>query len=373
LRILHINSYYAASGSPGFYKNLYEAQIRQGLDITVFVPVSDELAPSKKEQFGEYSQVVKTHNPLDRYIFHLKHSKILKEARKRFVGKDFDIIHAHSLFSNGYVAWKLNKELGIPFVVAVRNTDVNTFFRFMPHLKGTAQKILCDVSRVIFINEPYKEFVIKKHVPEDKMEEISGKSVVIPNGIDKFWLANRNQKKGGRTDRGLKLLTVGQIVRNKNNLTVVKALEILINRGYNATYTIVGEQKDKKIYSALQEYPFVKCVPHKPKEELINYYRDADVFVLPSITETFGLVYAEAMTQGLPVIYSKGQGFDKQFEEGTVGFHVESRNAEEIADRIEDIISNYKTISENCVRLSDRFNWNEIAREYENLYRHCLE
>jgi len=81
------------------------------------------------------------------------------------------------------------------------------------------------------------------------------------------------------------------------------------------------------------------------------------------------LVYAEAMTQGLPVIYSKGQGFDRQFEEGTVGFHVESRNAEEIADRIEDIMTNYETISENCVRLSDRFNWSEIAKEYEEIYK----
>jgi glycosyltransferase involved in cell wall biosynthesis len=78
------------------------------------------------------------------------------------------------------------------------------------------------------------------------------------------------------------------------------------------------------------------------------------------------------MTQGLPVIYSKGQGFDRQFEEGTVGFHVESRNAEEIANRIEDIMINYKTISENCVRLSDRFNWSEIAREYQRLYEDCV-
>jgi glycosyltransferase involved in cell wall biosynthesis len=74
----------------------------------------------------------------------------------------------------------------------------------------------------------------------------------------------------------------------------------------------------------------------------------------------------------LPVIYSKGQGFDKQFEEGTVGFHVESRNAEEIADRIEEIITNYKAISENCVRLSDRFNWSEIAKEYQRLYEDCV-
>jgi len=78
------------------------------------------------------------------------------------------------------------------------------------------------------------------------------------------------------------------------------------------------------------------------------------------------------MTQGLPVIYSKGQGFDSQFEEGTVRIHVESRNAKEIADRIDDIMINYQTISGNCVRLSDRFNWSEIAREYQRLYEDCV-
>lgn len=371
MKVLHINSYYAASGSPGFYKNLYEVQIRQGLDITVFVPVPYNLDPAKKKQFGEYSQVVKTHNPMDRFMFHVKHAKILKEARRRFSDGNFDIIHAHSLFSNGYVAWKLSKQLGIPYVVAVRNTDVNTFFRYMLHLKGTARKILRDAGHVLFINEPYREFVIEEHVPVDQKKEISDKTLVIPNGIDKFWQANKNQNKQKRTDRGLKLLTVGQINRNKNNLTVAKAAEILINRGYDVTYTIVGEQKDKKIFRALQKYPFVKYVPPKPKEELINYYRAADVFVLPSITETFGLVYPEAMTQGLPVIYSKGQGFDGQFAEGTVGYHVDSKNEVEIADRIIDITGNYETISRNCIQLSGKFDWWKIAGEYERVYKDC--
>jgi len=44
---------------------------------------------------------------------------------------------------------------------------------------------------------------------------------------------------------------------------------------------------------------------------------------MPSITETFGLVYAEALSQGLPVLYTRGQGFDRQFEEGEVGYAVD--------------------------------------------------
>ena len=53
-----------------------------------------------------------------------------------------------------------------------------------------------------------------------------------------------------------------------------------------------------------------------------------------SIMETFGLVYAEAMSQGLPIIYTKGQGFDEQFDEGKVGYHADCFNIEEIVKRI---------------------------------------
>ena len=44
---------------------------------------------------------------------------------------------------------------------------------------------------------------------------------------------------------------------------------------------------------------------------------------MTSLGESFGLTYAEAMSQGVPVIYSKGQGFDGQFKEGVVGYHVD--------------------------------------------------
>jgi len=79
------------------------------------------------------------------------------------------------------------------------------------------------------------------------------------------------------------------------------------------------------------------------------------------------------MTQGLPVIYSKGQGFDGQFEEGTVGYHAASKNEEEIADRIIDIMGNYETISRNCIQLSGKFDWAKIAGKYGRVYQKCMK
>src|SRR5690606_22696545 len=101
-------------------------------------------------------------------------------------------------------------------------------------------------------------------------------------------------------------------------------------------------------FKRLVKYNFITY--HKPcsKEKLLELYRANDILVMPSKTETFGLVYAEAMSQGLPVIYSKGQGFDGQFKEGLIGYHVDCFDPVNIASSILKIVNNYEEMSSNC-------------------------
>ena len=94
---------------------------------------------------------------------------------------------------------------------------------------------------------------------------------------------------------------------------------------------------------------------------------------MPSFTETFGLVYAEAMSQALPVIYTKNQGFDAQFNEGTVGFHVDPHNKDEIVEKIIKIIDNYDAISNNCVKSVDKFDWRGITNRYTKIYEEIID
>lgn len=372
MRVLHINSYYAAGGRPTFYKHFYETLIAKGVETEVFVPVPREMQTAPEQEFGRYSHVVKTHNNRDRYFFFPKQKKITEEAKKRFADSSFDVIHAHSLFTNGYVANKLHHCFGIPYIVAVRNTDINVFFRYMPYLRSLGYKILLDAERVVFMNEPYRNNLVEKTLPEAYKEKIRGKAVVLPNGIDRFWLENRYSGKRSTPRRTLHLLTVGQLSKNKNQIIVVQASELLISRGFNVRYTIIGEVKDTAIFNKIKKHEFVEYIPPLTKEELLPYYCKADVFVLPSKTETFGLVYAEAMTQSLPVIYTRGQGFDRQFEEGTVGYHVDYRKPEEIADRIQDIVFNYGSIAQNCISLSGKYDWRIITKRYVEVYNKCI-
>ena len=365
MKILHINSYYSVSH---FYKNLYDKQIEKGLDIDVFVPVTSSIK-LKEADLGDYTTISLNHSKYDRYIFHLKHYKIYKDVESKYKIEDYSLVHAHSLFSNGYIAMKLKRDYGVPYVVAVRNTDVNLFFDRLPHLRRLGIKILKEAKAIVFLSKVYRDAVIQKYVPNKLKEEIYKKSSIIPNGINDFWFENIGTKKKTPDKDNIKLLHVGVVDKNKNIITTVKAIEILQQKGYNIEFTVVGRIKDKEIYNKIKDLHFVNYISPKPKEELIEIYRKSDIFVMPSITETFGLVYAEAMSQGIPIIYTRGQGFDGQFEEGVVGFSVRYNSVEEIAEKITIIMNNYRVISNNCTKIVKKFKWETIAQKYLVIYK----
>lgn len=367
MRILHICSYYVTSK---LYPKLFDSLQKIIEDVDVYVFISKEY--KIENQYPSNVYISKCYNKFDRYIFYLKHGKVLNDIKNTMDVKKYDIVHAHSLFSNGYIAHKLKQQYNIPYIVAVRNTDVNVFFSKMIHLRTIGVNIMRNAEKVIFISKPYKEYTIERFIPEKYKKEIKEKSIVIPNGIDEFWLKNKHRDRSNPENKKIKLIYVGRIDVNKNIDTTTRACEILIEQGYKVNYRVIGNIKDKKYHDFINKYPFIEYVPYCRKEELINHYRSADIFVMPSKHETFGLVYAEAMSQGLPVIYTRGQGFDGHFKEGEVGYPVQHDSAEEIVERIKDILANYEAISSRCIQKVDEFNWDEIAKKYCNIYENIL-
>ena len=244
----------------------------------------------------------------------------------------------------------------------------NIFFKKVPYLRKLGIKILKEAKEVVFLSEPYRNILLEKYLPNKLKEDIHNKSHIIPNGIDEFWFNNMEKEKSESFDSKINLLQVGVLNKNKNVTSTIQAIRLLQSRGYNIKFTVVGEIENNKIYKNIRELDFIKYVPPKTKEELIQIYRENAIFVMPSITETFGLVYAEAMSQGLPVIYTKEQGFDKQFEEGVVGYSVDCFNPEEISQNILGIIEKYNDISKNCIDLVKKFSWDRIIEEYFNIY-----
>ena len=169
-----------------------------------------------------------------------------------------------------------------------------------------------------------------------------------------------------------RLLYIGEITANKNLEETIAAAKILQKSGMDVSLRVVGQILDEKYRAMMEQESFIKYFDKCDQAGVLEHMRQSDLFVMPSHTETFGLVYAEAMSQGLPVLYTRGQGFDGQFPEGTVGYSVSDTDVTDLVEKIKMIITNYNEISSNCVKMVEKFDWNRIANIYENLYKHCI-
>lgn len=364
MKALHICPDYLGTA---VYENLFSSLQTVGIDSEVFTLIHKNKI-TNGESVGNLKIWDKQFSLIDRIIYFRKQRDIYKKICKEFSINDFKIVHAHTLFSAGFSAYLLSKKYGLPYIVALRNTDVNVFFRYMFHLRNLGRSIMYEAQSIIFISPSYRDFVLDIYIPNGNRQKIFDKSFVIPNGIDKFFLDNKFFAKRKIDKNLIKLIYFGEISANKNIETTIKSCKLLLEKGFSVKFTIVGEILDPKYKTIFANYPFIDSYPKCPKEQIILHLRCSDIFVMPSVYETFGLVYAEAMSQGLPIIYSKGQGFDGQFENSVVGYAVNCYDFRDIAQKVIDLYSNYQQVSERCVSLVDKFNWLSIAKEYKRLY-----
>ncbi len=358
IKVLHINCDYM--GSNPVHRTMLKTLSSFNIDNIVYVPTYKKIIISAKNIVAD-----QCFRKIDRVSFFWKQRKIKRSIVSRIDFEGIDCIHAYTLFTDGNIAYHINKKQKIPYIVAIRDTDINTFLKYKPYLKPLARKILKNSSRILFLSESYKN-KISELLYANKYP-YGAKTIIIPNGLDVFWL-NHVSKPKKLVPNSIKILYVGKINKRKNLLTTSRAIDILRKHGKRAEYNIVGKIEDEKIFNTLVEKDEVSYLGEKTKEELISIYKNNDIFVMPSTTETFGVVYAEAMSQGLPVIYSKNQGFDKQFKDGLVGYSTPSNDADKLANNIEKIIKNYSFISKNCSKLCKKFDWKLICKEYLDIY-----
>ena len=365
MKVLHINCNYIGTT---LHQIMVDKLENLGIKNNVFVPTYDRntsvIVPNNNVCISECFK------KWNRISFFYKQYKIINAIKKEYNIQDFDIIHAYTLFTDGNAARSLSKKYG---VVAVRNTDLNAFFKYRPYLRNRGIDILFDARAVFFLSNAYKKQLFEKYIPRDMQQIINNKSYIIPNGIDEFWIKNKPDKSQIKeiNSKKVKLIYAGKIDKNKNIPTVQEAVNLLNDEGYDVSLTVVGKVVDKKIFSKINNNQYTRYIPAQTKENLLSTYRQHDIFVMPSFTESFGLVYAEAMSQGLPVIYSKGQGFDGQFEEGLAGYSVDAYSSVSVKDKIEKLI-NKKINSENIIKLSEKFNWNDITVRYSDIYKKIL-
>lgn len=271
---------------------------------------------------------------------------------------------AHTLWSDGFCTYLLNKLLSTPYTLVVRGTDMNVFLPKLPHYRWIIKKVIKNSTNLIFLSPVYEKRFIECY---PNLYKVANHVSVIPNGIDQFWFDNKLKINNHRNNQ---VCFVGRFEsRVKNIKGVYEACLLAREKVTDLVLVLIGgnETQLKEILgiNELPQWVDVKGFV-KDKTIICETYRESRIFLMPSFSETFGLVYLEAFSQGCAVIYTKNEGFDGFFENEQFAIHVSPNNYEEIANSICDLIDEYssgipvKIISKHLQRVE----WGQIAERY---------
>lgn len=371
MKILHIASQY--NGSKVYERLTNSIDNIAGNYQYIYIPTRKEI--DKKENKGNISYYDNvTYNSIDRILYYSRLIKTSSSIEKDIEIKKMDVIHAHTLFADGGVAYRLNKKYHVPYIVAIRSTDVREYIKKMPHAKLYMNKILKNASKIVFISPSLKK-ELGEHLDNNTKEMVENKTVILPNGIDNYWHDNYNIAKEYIKKRNeINFIQVSELDLNKNLYASIDVIKCLNQNGISAKLTVIGTGREEERYKDyVKESNMEKNILFvgyiKEKEKLKELYRKNDIFIMLSKRETFGLVYIEAMSQGLPIIYTRGTGIDKYFNDGEVGYSLSIDKTNEIMQVIPKILKNYKEMSFRCVEQSKNFKWHDIAEKYEKIYK----
>lgn len=371
MKVLHICNDFCFSK---VHANLYSRLDAFGIEQTVFTFYTEAVRKGRNNEFDSkrttfvYKDILK---PWHRVLFHNKINTVWESLQESVKIDRHDIVHASSLFTNGVVAYKIYKKYQIPYIVAVRTTDVDEFLRYAPHTWLIGIKTLLNASKIVFISKSIENNFINTPLVKIILSKIKDKFVLQPNGIDNYWIEHAG-KLPVRDNH--QLITVCRFDANKNVERLSKAVISLRSTYPDIILHLVGggDTHEKCVLDLVEKNPQT-LVFHgkKEKEVLRELYAQCCIFAMPSHLETFGLVYIEALTQNLAIICTRGQGVDGLLD-SRVGEFVDSHSQQSIEDAIVRIFEHRADYLSYEVMDFKAYDWNTIAEKYIELYKQVL-
>ena len=373
---------------------------RQGIMVDVFTRSQDDCVPKVVHALGDYGRVI--HIPagpeepmpvpqvveyLDEFVAGVQQFAMIDDI-------DYDLIHSHYWLS-GLVAGELRAQWGgsIPIV---------HMFHTLGHMKNKIalderhrapqsridgeMRVIHEVADVLIAATPaeQQQLIDLYNADPTKIE-------IVAPGVDlnRFSFIPREVAKQevGLDQCKQNILFAGRIEPLKGIDTLLDAVGIVQtmcpNILENVCVTIVGgDPKEDSLdteMGRLQELrhqlgldALVAFVGSKDQMILPNYYAASEIVVMPSHYESFGLVALEAMAMGTPVIASEVGGLAHLVKDGVTGYHIPSRDAQALAQRIFDLLEDHegRDAMGDCARAYARlYAWSRVVKKMLSIYR----
>lgn len=283
-----------------------------------------------------------------------------------------DIVHSHYWLS-GWAGLLIKRELGVPhansFHTLGRIKDLTKRADEPPEslLRIATEHEVIEESDCVVASTPSEAQDLMEHYGADP-----GRICTSPPGVDRTVFSPGSRTEARRRlglDPGPLALFVGRIQPLKGVDVAIEAaamlpdLRLVVVGGPSG---VGGEAELRRLRkrAADMAVEFVEPVPHP---RLVDYYRAADVLLLPSRSESFGLVAAEAQACGIPVVAARTGGLGDVVSDGVSGLLVDGWEPADYAVALEKIIGD-ESMAAGALEWAERFSWEATANRFLELY-----
>lgn len=290
----------------------------------------------------------------------------------------FNVIHAHDWLV-AHAAAALKHIYRLPLVATIHATE---YGRHQGHLPGPMQKLIHQIEwwltfesvRTICCSQYMSEQVNRIfELPPDKV-------VIIPNGVDvESFRRDVNvevvRRKYIPPNHKL-VFFVGRLVYEKGVQTVLEAMPRILKRIPELVFVIAGTGPHlRQLQAQVQELGLenkVKFTGYLDSDQLYAFYKTADLTVVPSLYEPFGMVVLESMAMGCPTIAADTGGLKEIVVHEETGLKFTPGNPDSLAEAMLRVLVDEKLkeriVSDANALLGNQFNWQRISARTVEVY-----
>lgn len=277
------------------------------------------------------------------------------------------IIHAHSWLDDGPIALELSEKLGIPFIISFAPDEISHIKKLSLTLHPQWVAILKQATKIIL---PHPDFAhqLEQALSDSLADIIFRKTLTIYQPIDPYFLQHLHLHKPVALVH-TRLLYVAQDPHYKADMEfILKAVKKIQHQHLDIQLSVanVGNDPEVRHTAAKLNLSVMDAEDIATRAEI---YRAHDIVAMTGTHLRSTQYFAEAISQGLPVIYSKHSCLDGVMPDGGICM-LEKEDSSHLSEKIMEISQRFATIEQHLSSLHplNRFNADEIYREYLRIY-----
>jgi glycosyltransferase involved in cell wall biosynthesis len=376
-----------SGGGIGTYSaNLAESLVARGNSVFVLADWREGLPERETRNGVTVIRVKRSYLPLvESYLPGVAASYVVSNRLRELDREvDLDVIEFPNWEAPGLVYTKLPKRKPVvarahtPFFETLTIDKTGQTPSWADRVVCWQEQVACLGADALVASTRFHANMIERHYGLP-----AGTIRILPLGLD---IATLQTSISPRSPGPFRVLYVSRLEKRKGTQTLLDAVPSVLQSHPDTEFYFVGsDRKHADGGTTHEEYfraKYPQCVNNVKflgvvsAEDLTKWYQSADLFVVPSVYESFGLIYIEAMAAGLAVVGGRGGGIPEVIADGETGFLTEPNDVADVVRRVNQLIADgelrERMAKAGRARVEQRFSRELMAQNTEQVYRDAI-